>query len=87
MIGQTLSERFGVVRICADYLALKRRRWLISWLTIRDQEESVRADVQRIRNHPLVPRNIPIYGYLYDMKTGRLEEVAEATQIGKAAGR
>jgi carbonic anhydrase len=59
----------------------------IKWLTISDQEESVRSDVQRIRNHPLVPRDIPIYGYLYDVKTGHLREVASATQIGKAAGR
>jgi carbonic anhydrase len=59
----------------------------LSWLTISDQADSVRADVSRIRNHPLVPHEIPIYGYLYDVKTGRLNEVTEATQIGKAVGR
>ena len=59
----------------------------INWLTISNQEESVRADVQRIRNHPLVPRDIPIYGFLYDVKTGHLREVAGATQTGKSAGR
>src|SRR5262247_4200942 len=32
----------------------------IDWLTIRDQLESVRSDVERIRNHPLVPRSIPV---------------------------
>jgi carbonic anhydrase len=58
----------------------------LSWLTIKDQTESVRADVQRIRNHPLVPRGFPVYGYLYDVKTGRLTEVAAATQIGKGVG-
>ena len=42
-------------------------------------------DVQRIRSHPLVPRDIPIYGYIYDVANGRLVEVPEATQIGKAA--
>jgi carbonic anhydrase len=31
-----------------------------------------------------VPRDIPIYGYVYDVKTGRLIEVPEATRIGKA---
>src|SRR5437879_2901378 len=31
----------------------------IDWLTIRDQGESVVADVGRIRNHPLVPKTIP----------------------------
>ena len=35
--------------------------------------------------HPLVPDRIPIYGYLYDVTTGRLIEVPEATAAGKAA--
>ena len=56
----------------------------IDWLTIKDQNASVVADVRRIRNHPLVPRDIPIYGYIYDVKTGRLVEVPEATAAGKA---
>src|SRR5215813_11208930 len=32
----------------------------IEWLTIRNQEQSVRDDVQRICEHPLVPKNIAI---------------------------
>jgi carbonic anhydrase len=54
----------------------------IDWLTIKKQGESVVADVRRLRNHPLVPRDIPIYGYLYDVKTGRLDEIPEATRVG-----
>jgi carbonic anhydrase len=57
----------------------------IDWLTIADQVESVCVDVRRIRAHPLVPRDIPIYGYIYDVKTGQLVEVSEATRIGMAA--
>jgi carbonic anhydrase len=57
----------------------------IKWHTIKSQEESVLQDVLRIRQHPLVPRNIPIYGYVYDVKTGRLNEVAKATEAGRAA--
>jgi carbonic anhydrase len=57
----------------------------IEWLTIRDQEQSVRDDVHRIREHPLVPSNIPIYGYIYDVKSGRLLEVPEATRPAEAA--
>ena len=55
----------------------------IDWLTIADNAQSVVEDVTRIRNHPLVPGDIPIYGYIYDVKTGRLEELPEATQAGK----
>jgi carbonic anhydrase len=57
----------------------------INWLTIKDQGESVAADVARIRAHPLVPKAIPIYGYIYDVKTGRLVEVKQATAAGAAA--
>ena len=41
-------------------------------------------DVRRIREHPLVPSNVPIYGYIYDVRTGRLNEVKAATEAGKA---
>jgi len=32
----------------------------------------------------LVPGDIPIYGYVYEVTTGRLVEVPEATRAGKA---
>jgi len=55
----------------------------IEWLTIRDQAQSVVADVARIKAHPLVPKHIPVYGYIYDVATGRLVEVDEATKAGQ----
>ncbi|MEF3367454.1 carbonic anhydrase [Methylocystis sp. 9N] len=57
----------------------------IKWHTIKSQEESVTQDVKRIRSHPLTPKNIPIYGYIYDVKTGKINEVPEATAAGRAA--
>lgn len=57
----------------------------IDWLTIKDQPQSVLEDVTRIRNHPLVPRDIPVYGYIYDVKSGRLIEVPKACAMGKAS--
>jgi len=57
----------------------------IDWLTISDPQEAVAEDVARIRAHPLVPSRIPIYGYLYDVKTGRLVEVPDATAAGRAS--
>jgi len=41
--------------------------------------------VERIRNHPLVPRSIPIYGFVYDVRSGKLAEVEKAKVLGKAA--
>ncbi|APR86373.1 Carbonic anhydrase [Minicystis rosea] len=55
----------------------------IDWLTIREQAESVATDVERIRFHPLVSREIPIYGFIYDVRSGRLVEVPQATEIGR----
>ena len=55
----------------------------VQWLTFTDQEKSVVEDVQRIRNNSMVPADIPIYGYIYDCKTGKLNEVVEATAAGK----
>ena len=57
----------------------------IDWLTFTDDRQAVIDDVKKVRNHPLVPKSIPVYGYLYDVRTGTLEEIAEATEIGKAA--
>ena len=57
----------------------------IEWLTIRDQRQAVIDDVERIRNHPLVPKSIPVYGFVYDVHSGKLIEVEGASSIGKAA--
>ena len=56
----------------------------VKWHTFTDLAASVTEDVARIRSHPLVPTDIPIYGYYYDVRTGRLVEVPEATAIGRA---
>jgi carbonic anhydrase len=57
----------------------------MDFLTISEQQQSVVDDVERIRNHPLVPKSIPVYGYIYDVKTGSLIEIAAATRIGAAS--
>lgn len=56
----------------------------INWLTIKDQAESVTEDVVRIKSHPLVPAAIPVYGFIYDVKSGQLIEVPAATAAGRA---
>jgi len=55
----------------------------VKWLTFKDLAPSVTEDVQRIRSHPLVAKDIPIYGYIYDVRSGRLIEVSAAAQAGK----
>lgn len=54
--------------------------FFINFLTIKNLENSVREDVKRIKDHPLVAKDIPVYGYIYDVKTGKLIAVPEWTQ-------
>jgi carbonic anhydrase len=56
----------------------------VEWLTFRDNAKAVLEDVQRIKTHPLVNPSIPVYGYIYDVKSGKLIEVPEATAAGAA---
>lgn len=55
----------------------------INWLTIEKQEASVLEDVKRIRNHPLVSKTVSIYGFVFDVKSGKIIEVPDATAAGK----
>ena len=51
----------------------------IKWHTIKDQPSSVVHDVR----YPLVSPHIRIYGYIYDVYSGNLVEVTEATKAGQ----
>ena len=57
----------------------------IEWLTFTDDDQAVIDDVKKIRNHPLVPKSIPIHGFIYDVRTGQLNEVSGATAAGQAS--
>lgn len=48
-----------------------------SWLSvgaIGDQRQALRADVRRVRSHPLMPTAVEVGGFLYDVDTGLLGE-------------
>ena len=57
----------------------------IEWLAFQDPRQAVIDDVERIHAHPLIPKSIPVHGYIYDVKSGRLIEVAGAKAAGGAA--
>jgi carbonic anhydrase len=40
-----------------------------------DLEENVRQQVRRVKAHPWIPKHIPVRGFVYDVKTGALNEV------------
>jgi carbonic anhydrase len=47
----------------------------IDFLPFSDLAQSVRDDVAAIRNAPFVPEAIPVSGFIYDVRTGRLQPV------------
>lgn len=48
-----------------------------------DLEGHVRAQVQRIRENPFLPRDSEVRGFVYDVRSGRLREIeAAARQTG-----
>ena len=47
----------------------------IDFLPFRDLEESIREDVAFLLSSPLIPADVTIRGFLYDVRAGRLTEV------------
>jgi carbonic anhydrase len=47
-----------------------------SFGVVVDQAAALREDVQKVRSHPLVPASVTVGGFVYDVDTGLLEQVA-----------
>jgi carbonic anhydrase len=47
----------------------------IDFLPFPDLEQSVRDDVQAIKSSPFIAEDITVTGFVYDVKTGKLERV------------
>jgi len=56
-----------------DELGVDASGW--DFLPFTDLEASVREDVALLRRSPLIPSTISIYGALYDVRTGRVQQV------------
>jgi carbonic anhydrase len=50
----------------------------IDFLPFPDLEQSVRDDVNRIKESRFIPDDIPVRGFVYDCQTGKLNEVTAA---------
>jgi carbonic anhydrase len=48
----------------------------VHFYAFTDLEENVRQQIQKVKSHPWVPKKIPVRGFIYDAKTGRLNEVS-----------
>ena len=50
----------------------------------RNLEENVRQQMERVKSHPWIPQQISLRGFIYDVKTGRLNEVSEESASRRA---
>jgi carbonic anhydrase len=48
-------------------------------------EENVRHQLEKLRNHPWIPKTMTIRGFVYDVTTGRLREVQMTGSASRAA--
>ena len=47
-----------------------------------DLDEDVRQSIERIKASPFIPDKSSIRGFVYDVRTGRLDEVTSAVAVG-----
>ena len=68
-VADKVTERFGTPDVVATY-------------GIADVEQTVAADIERLRSNPTVPRGLKVSGHVYDVATGRLREVVATQTLG-----
>ena len=66
-VRDRLRREWGIDASGVDFLPI-----------IADLDRSLREYMTRIRRSPLLPSGIPVHGFVYDVHTGRLREVAHA---------
>lgn len=54
----------------------------VAFLPFRDVDQSVRDDLRLYRRSPLVRQDVPLRGFVYDVRTGGLREVTVEAAVG-----
>ena len=47
----------------------------LNFYSFPDLEQNVKNQVNKIKSNPFLPKDIPVYGFTYDVKTGKLGRV------------
>ena len=47
----------------------------IRLFAFKDPEENTRAQIEKVRSHPWIPKDVPVRGFVFDVHTGRIQEV------------
>lgn len=54
----------------------------VSHSAISDHGQSIRDDIERLRNAPEIPNYVVASGFLYDVKSGCVEEIVPPASLG-----
>ena len=60
-----------------NYSGIDVKEWLHGFENVKD---SVSHSVEIVRNHPLMPKDVPVHGLVIDPSTGRLDQVIDGYQ-------
>lgn len=63
-----------------QYAGIDFRHWLRGF---NDVFQSVKHDVDLVKNHPLLPSDVPVHGLVIDPETGALDLVVDGYQTAK----
>ena len=75
LIGKMEKRNISQEKIeSIQYYGVDIHRWLRGF---KDARQSVIETVKIIKNHPLVPENFSVYGFMIDPVTGKLEKLYE----------
>ncbi len=72
----------GLLKVKEDELRTKLTRKMgtdspepAHFYAFDDLEKNVRDQIAKVKSHPWIPKHIPVRGFVYDVKTGKLSEV------------
>lgn len=46
-----------------------------TFFAFKNLEDNVREQIQKVKSHPWLPKHVPVRGFIYDVHSGKLNEV------------
>jgi carbonic anhydrase len=50
------------------------------FFSYKDPEQNTREQINTVRSHPWISKDVPVRGFIFDMETGLLREVHSIVQ-------
>jgi carbonic anhydrase len=52
--------------------------------SFKDPEQNTREQIEKVRSHPWIAKEVPVRGFIFDVETGQIKEVHQAAQDAAA---